>query len=71
MKPGDKVKCLPGFAKSDDGPNRGGHGYKEGKEFTIKHLISRNDIAFPTGGDPGVWLHALTLVTREMYYDIY
>lgn len=63
FKVGDKVRCKPGFTKSEQG---GGAGYQEGKEFKIGHIWGiKDDIAAKDNLSKGVYFRALEYATPK------
>ena len=66
-KPGDKVRCLPGFTnKGDDrDENNAGTGYQSGKIITVKYVTGENErraIIWPEDGGNGIYHNALEYV---------
>jgi hypothetical protein len=73
FKVGDRVICLPGFTQSDNGPDRGGDGYKVGKNFIILRFSNCNgyEIAWPLDGGNGIYTQAIKLYNEQPNYEVY
>ncbi len=81
FKVGDRVRCKPGFKRSDsDGykesnDNAGGSGYDPGLVFTISTIRNTTDRGIPCyfGGrnGNGVYEVMLELESDNQNYDIY
>lgn len=70
FKVGDKLRCKPGFTTRDDGEDRGGSGYKEGKEIIVGITTDWDEVIYWQDNYQGGGIYERALELAETNNEI-